>query len=105
MCTAQEAGTLFVKLAGGSVLSPTSTQLLLGLLESTVYNDRINYYLPGLTIAHKVGMDGGVMNDCGIVYAPGSPFVVCVFTDGSDPNTGIQAIRDISRAANHYLGH
>lgn len=105
MCTAQEAGTLFLKLAGGSVLGPTSTQLLLGLLESTVYNDRINYYLPGVTIAHKVGMDGGVMNDCGIVYATGSPFVVCVFTDGPDSNSGIQAIRDISRAANHYFGH
>jgi beta-lactamase class A len=104
-CTAREAGSLLVRLAFGRLLSAGSTQLLLGLLESTVFNDRINYYLPGVTVAHKVGMDGGVINDCGIVYAPGSPFVICVFTTTSDPRTGVQAIRDITRAAYHYLGH
>ena len=45
------------------------------------------------------------INDCGIVYAPGSAFVICVFTTTSDPSTGVQAIRDITRAAYHYLGH
>jgi beta-lactamase class A len=104
-CTARQAGSLLARLAFGRLLSPGSTQLLLGLLESTVFNDRINYYLPGVTVAHKVGMDGGVINDCGIVYAPGSPFVICVFTTTSDPNTGVQAIRDITRAAYRYLGH
>ena len=104
-CTAREAGSLMAQLALGRLLSAGSTQLLLRLLESTVFNDRINYYLPGLTVAHKVGMDGGVRNDCGIVYAPGSPFVICVFTTTNDPNMGVQAIRDITRAAYHYLGH
>ena len=104
-CTTRQAGSLFVQLALGRLLSAGSTQLLLGLLESTVFNDRINYYLPGVKVAHKVGMDGGVINDCGIVYAPGSAFVVCVFTATGDPSTGVQAIRDITRAAYHYLGH
>jgi beta-lactamase class A len=104
-CTARQAGSLLVQLALGRVLSAGSTQLLLGLLQSTVFNDRINYYLPGVAVAHKVGMDGGVINDCGIVYAPGSPFVVCVFTTTNDPNMGVQVIRDITRAAYHYLGH
>jgi beta-lactamase class A len=104
-CTAREAGSLFAKLASGSPpLSSSSTQLLLGLLKSTVFNDRINYYLPGVAVAHKVGMDGNVMNDCGIVYQ-GTGYVVCVFTIAHDPTTGIQAIRDITRAANHFLGH
>jgi beta-lactamase class A len=104
-CTAREAGSLFAQLALGRLLSAGSTRLLLGLLESTVFNDRINFYLPGVTVAHKVGMDGGVINDCGIVYAPGSAFVICVFTTTSDPNMGVQVIRDITRAAYHYLGH
>jgi beta-lactamase class A len=104
-CTAREAGSLLVQLALGHLLSAGSTQLLLGLLESTVFNDRINYYLPGVTVAHKVGMDGGVINDCGIVYAPGNEFAICVFTTTSDPSIGVQAIRDITRAAYHYFGH
>jgi beta-lactamase class A len=104
-CTAREAGSLLVQLALGRLLSPGSTQLLLGLLESTVFNDRINYYLPGITVAHKVGMNGGVINDCGIVYAPGHQFAICVFTTTNDPNMGVQAIRDITRAAYHYFGH
>jgi beta-lactamase class A len=68
------------------------------LLETTAFNDRINYYLGGFTIAHKVGMDGGVMNDAGVVYA-GRPFVISMFTDTNNPDQGVQAIRDVARAA------
>ena len=70
-----------------------------------MFNDRINYYLRGVTVAHKVGMDGGVINDCGIVYAPGSPLVVCVFTTTGNPSMGVQVIRDVTRAAYRYFGH
>lgn len=103
-CTAREAGQLLSQLARGQLLSGASTQKLLGLLESTAFNDRINYYLGGTTIAHKVGMDGSVINDCGVVYLPGNPFTVCVFTTTNDPNRGAQVIRDVARAAAHYYG-
>ena len=104
-CTAHEAGLLLGALARGKLLSADSTHRLLGLLESTAFNDRINYYLGGLTVAHKVGMDGGVMNDAGIVYLQGDPFVIAVFTVTSDADTGVQAIRDISRAAARLYAH
>jgi beta-lactamase class A len=96
-CTAREAGLLMQRLAQGKVLNPADTSTLLSLFETTVFNDRINYYLGGYTIAHKVGMDGSVMNDTGIVYGP-RPFVVSVFTD-ADPATGVEAIRQVSRLA------
>jgi beta-lactamase class A len=97
-CTPQQAGLMLAKLAAGSLLDATGTALLMQLLESTVFNDRINYYLHGLTVAHKVGMDGGVMNDTGIVFG-GRPFVISIFTDTDNPDQGVQAIRDVSRAA------
>jgi beta-lactamase class A len=103
-CTARGAGVLLGRLARGQALSPASGQLLLGLLESTVFNDRINYYLPGVTIAHKVGMDGDVMNDAGIVYLSGHPFLIAVLTRTSNPDTGVQIIRDVARAAAAYYG-
>jgi beta-lactamase class A len=105
ICTAREAGSLISRLARGQVLSAASNSMLMGLLENTVFNDRINYYLGGVTIAHKIGMDGGVINDCGVVFGPGSPYTICVFTTTDDANKGVQAIRDITRAVNHYLGH
>ncbi|HKF75000.1 MAG TPA: serine hydrolase [Candidatus Dormibacteraeota bacterium] len=100
-CSARSAGHLLAQLARGSLLSATSTQLLLGLLETTIFNDRIPYYLGGTTVAHKVGIDpdNGVANDCGVVFASGDPFAVCVLTTTADPDNGVQVIRDIARAA------
>jgi beta-lactamase class A len=98
LCTAQEAGLMLAKLASGSLLDAAGTSTLMHLLETTAFNDRINYYLGGFTIAHKVGMDGGVMNDAGVVYA-GRPFVISMFTDTDNPDQGVQAIRDVARAA------
>ena len=103
-CTAREAGQMLSQLARGRLLGPATGQRLLGLLETTVFNDRINYYLGGVAVAHKVGMDGGVINDCGVVYLPGRPFTICVFTTTQDPDLGVQVIRDVARAAARYYG-
>ena len=102
-CTPLEAGVLLSKLAAGGLLDAAGTKALMQLLETTSFNDRINYYLSDLTIAHKVGMDGGVMNDTGVVYAA-RPFVISVFTDTDNPDQGIQAIRDVARAAARFYG-
>ncbi len=100
-CTPQEAGVMLAKLAGGAVLDAGGRQMLIGLLENTAFNDRINYYLGNVAVAHKVGMDGGVMNDAGIVLGS-HQFVVSMFTSSDDPDRGVQAIRDVSRAAARY---
>jgi beta-lactamase class A len=103
-CTARSVAVLLGRLVRGQALSRSSGQLLLGLLESTDFNDRINYYLPGVTIAHKVGMDGNVINDAGIVFLSGHPFLIAVLTQTSSPDTGVQVIRDVARAAASYYG-
>jgi beta-lactamase class A len=97
-CTPQQAGLMLAKLASGSLLDAAGTGMLMHLLETTAFNNRINYYLGGFTIAHKVGMDDGVINDVGVVYA-GRPFVISMFTDTDNPDQGVQAIRDVARAA------
>ena len=103
-CTAHEAGTLLGGLYRGKTLNAANTSLLMHLLETTVFNDRINYYLNGLLVAHKTGADGGVMNDVGIVFAPSGPVLISVFTV-TDAGT-VQPIRDVARAAIRYLsGH
>ncbi|MBO0689972.1 MAG: serine hydrolase [Candidatus Dormibacteraeota bacterium] len=103
-CSPHQIGTLLDKLARGQAVSPGSTQTLLNLLETTAFNDRINTYLPDVQIAHKIGIDGQVNNDAGIVYLNGHPFILVVFTRADDPDTGIQAIRDIARASATLIG-
>jgi len=104
-CTARSAGHMLADLARGRLLSAASTRLLLDLLETTIFNDRINWYLGGTTVAHKVGMDGAVRNDCGVVFLASDPFAICVFTTVDDIDQGVQVIRDIARAAAWRYGH
>ena len=104
-CTARESGLMLAQLYRGSLLSSGDTQALLHLLETTIYNDRINYYLGGTTVAHKVGMDGGVINDTGVVFLSGKPFVISMFTTTDDSGKGAQSIRDVARAAYWFYSH
>ncbi|HYZ02564.1 MAG TPA: serine hydrolase [Candidatus Binatia bacterium] len=103
-CSPRQVGSLLDKLARGQAVSAGSTQTLLNLLETTEFNDRLNTYLPGVQIAHKIGIDGHVNNDAGIVYLNGHPFVLVVFARTDNPDTGIQAIRDIARASATFVG-
>jgi len=104
LCTTARVGRLLVQLNRGTLLNADHTQFLIQLLETTAFNDRINYYLPGVPVAHKVGMIGSVINDSGLVLTPGHGFVVSVFSSGGDPQVETQAIRDIARAAAAYYG-
>ncbi len=104
-CSARSAGHMLAQLARGRLLSAGSTRLLLDLLETTIFNDRINWYLGGTTVAHKVGMDGSVRNDCGVVFLASDPFAICVFATVNDFDLGTQVIRDIARAAAWHYGH
>jgi len=102
-CTAHELGILFEGIYRGSLLKPAQNQLLLDLLSNTIFNERIPYYLVGTHVAHKTGADGGVMNDAGIVYLAGNPFIISMFTVTDDGQTGIQATRDVTRAFAHFV--
>jgi Beta-lactamase enzyme family/PEGA domain len=104
-CSARSAGHLLAQLARGRLVGASSTRMLLGLLETTIFNDRINWYLQGVTVAHKVGMDTSVRNDCGVVFQSGDPFAICVFTTVGDVDQGTQVIRDIARAAAWHYSH
>jgi len=104
-CSPRSVGHMLAQLARGRLISASSTQMLLGLLETTIFNDRINYYLPNVTIAHKVGMDTSVRNDCGVVFLSNDPFAICVFTTVDDVDQGTQVIRDIARAAAWHYSH
>jgi beta-lactamase class A len=59
---------------------------------------------PGIAVAHKFGERGYTnaskkeLHDCGIVYCPQRPYVLCIMTKGTDMKEQAKAISGISKA-------
>lgn len=108
--TPQEYSILFKVLYNATYLSRDFSEQALQLMTQTTFTQGIVAGVPSSTVvSHKYGLasytEGGVpyqweLHDCGIVYAPGHPYLLCVMTKGT---TSIAAqektIADISTAA------
>ncbi len=96
-------------LYGSTYLSRKSSEDVLRLLSQTEFKEGIVKPLPAsLVVAHKFGEFGLLENgqitsrefhDCGIVYYPAHPYLLCVMTKGSDLTKLEQAVQDVSQAA------
>jgi beta-lactamase class A len=94
--------SVFRVLFNASYLDRATSQLALDLLTQVEYRDGLVAGVPpGTVVAHKFG-EGIVgssqhLHDCGIVYYPGAPYLLCVMTRGSDFGSMSRIIRDVSR--------
>lgn len=62
-------------------------------LRSSLFNSRILARLPDeIVVSHKTGSLAGVVNDVGVIHAPGGDVTLCVLSDG-------QADRELTSAA------
>ena len=52
---------------------------LIEAMKKTVFNDRIDKYIPKETVAHKIGDYGEYVNDIGIVFKE-NPYIFVIFT-------------------------
>ena len=75
---------------------------LLGYLEHTIFNDRINRYLPGVVVAHKIGNGSNACNDVGIVYAK-HPYVITFMSNNSVTTTSCNVIGTASKMAYDFI--
>ena len=87
---------IFRVLYNGTYLYPENANQALSLLSQTTFDDGISAPIASTTeVAHKFGertlkdsITGNVINlelhDCGIVYYPDSPYLLCVMTKGQD---------------------
>lgn len=108
--TPQQYAILFKTLYNATYLSRNYSEQALKLMTQTTFMQGIVAGVPSSTVvSHKYGLasytSGGVpyqweLHDCGIVYAPGHSYLLCVMTKGT---TSIAAqektIADISSAA------
>lgn len=102
--TVKDYASFFRILYNASYLDKASSQKALDLLTKVDYKDGLIKGIndPKVTIAHKFGerqfTETGEkqLHDCGIVYLPQKPFLICVMTRGSDFNKLSSAINQIS---------
>jgi beta-lactamase class A len=81
------------------LVDPWSSNEMISILEQDEYNTLIPEPLPDdVAIAHKTGSFFDTLNDAGIVYAGGAPYVLAVMTTGlPSRNLGRRFIHALSR--------
>ncbi|MBI5729302.1 MAG: serine hydrolase [Candidatus Magasanikbacteria bacterium] len=96
--------SFFRILFNATYFSRRSSEDALRLLSETDFKQGIVLGVPaGVTVAHKFGergiaeTDQDQLHDCGIVYYPNQPYVLCVMTRGSDYDKLAGVIANISK--------
>lgn len=96
--------SIFRVLYNASFLTPESSEKALGWLSESSFKDGLVGGVPKeMRIAHKFGerertADGAKqLHDCGIIYYPENPYLLCVMTRGKDFNELAAIIAHISK--------
>jgi len=93
--------SIFRQLYNASYLSNEDSEKILSILAQSEFDLGIVGGVPkGVVIANKFGeRDLGKekqLHDCGIVYYPGNPYLICVMTRGTDYGKLADVIKEIS---------
>ncbi|MFH0969030.1 MAG: serine hydrolase [Patescibacteria group bacterium] len=101
--------SIFRSLYLSSFLSEENSNRILEILTKTAFKDKIPAGVPeNISIAHKVGVfaqedtSQDVFIDCGIVYVPERPYILCVFVLDTDKKAQ-EHIALISKMVYSYL--
>jgi beta-lactamase class A len=110
----QSYSVIWRSLYNATLLSDPTSEELLQLLSYTTFKDGLVAGVPAnITISHKFGefsdetTSGAVLNrelhDCGIVYYPGHPYLLCVMTRGTIFPNLAQTIAGVSRLVYNFV--
>jgi len=97
---------MFLALYSASYDSPTDSQAILSYLTQTLFSNEIVAGVASSTIvAHKIGTaaDNLTYSDCGIVYAPSRPYILCVGSSGASEQSADQYMSQVSKATYQYV--
>lgn len=112
--SADEYAMVFRVLFGSTYLSERYSEKALALLAESKYKDGIAAGIPpNIIAAHKYGVlvvpktatttTNTELHDCGIVYYPNHPYLLCIMTRGNNLLAQQKDIKDISLTAYHWL--
>lgn len=102
--TVRSYASLFRILYNASYLERSTSEKALDVLAHTNFTTGIVAGLPkDITVAHKFGVrdisdsDNRLqLHDCGIVYHPSRPYLICIMTQGKDLDQLVETIKTIS---------
>lgn len=101
--TVKDYSSFFRILFNSTYLSVELSNKALELLASARFNQGISANLPpGIIAAHKFGErtyaqdNSKQLHDCGIIYYPNNPYMLCVMTKGKDFESLASVIRRVS---------
>jgi len=104
LLTTNQYGYFFRVLYDGTFVSNQDSEHILELLSTSPFTKGLVAGVPqGIAVAHKFGErefeDSTTvqLHDCGIVYAPQHPYLLCIMTRGADFDRMAAAIADFSR--------
>ncbi len=91
---------LLTWVAGGRISSKSTSNEIVDIMAKQQYRDKIPLLLPEDTrVANKTGSIAGVTHDVGIVFAPGSPYILCVMAKNIQDKLRVErAIAEASKA-------
>lgn len=96
--------SLFRILYNARYLTRDSSEKAMSLLARSAFKDGIPAGVPeGVEVAHKFGVhnpdqpDSRLFHDCGIVYHPKRPYMLCVMTRGDDIGESVRFMAELSR--------
>ncbi len=105
--TTRDIGRFLLVLYNASYLSRENSEEALTILSQAVFKDGIVAGVPSnIVVSHKFGerelIETGrkkkiELHDCGIVYHPNIPYIVCIMTKGGDLNSEKLQIQKISK--------
>ena len=79
--SASDIAFLLEEIYNKKLVDKKSSRTILSFLSKQKINDRIPRYLPkNVKVAHKTGLERGVVHDAGIIFSSRGDCVVCVFT-------------------------
>lgn len=100
--TVKEYAGLFRVLYNASYLSRNMSELALSILSRASYQDGlVKGVADGTVVAHKFGVrrtreNANQLHDCGIIYLPNHPYLLCVMTKGDDLAVQTDALGKLS---------
>ena len=113
--TAKSYAYLFRLLYNSTYLSSPLSEKALKLLSETSFESGITQGIPStVVVSHKFGertvlnpstyqVESRELHDCGIVYYPDHPYILCVMTKGTDFNDLSKVIGTVSSVVYTYV--
>jgi beta-lactamase class A len=103
--SAKSYGSILQALYFSSILTKKDSEEILKYLTETNFSDKLPGPLPkNIKVAHKIGVynKDSLYQDCGIVYAPNRPYLLCMISKSTDAEA-TKRMNDISKLIYDYV--